>query len=338
MNIGVAGDLLRRLGGEVGLPLVIDRHRIAALIDQVDLGAGHLRHAGDDLAHPLLDQLAHLRGEGTDGTSQLGGLRDDVAGIAGVELAHRNHRGVQRIDGARHDRLQGLDQLRPDQDGIDAFVRTRRVAAQPLDPDIDGVRRRHDRTGPDRERADRNSGAVVHAIDLVAGETVHQPVLDHRGGSRAALFRRLEDDDRIAGEIPGLGEIARRAQQHRGVPVMATGVHLARRLRRVRQIGRLLDRQRIHVGAQPDHLCFAVAGGLAALDDADDAGTAEPGGDLVAAEFPQPVRDECCSAMHVIQQFGMLMDIAAPGLDIGLQIGDAVDDGHGRSRLRVGMI
>jgi hypothetical protein len=23
------------------------------------------------------------------------------------------------------------------------------------------------------------------------------------------------------------------------------------------------------------------------------------------------------------------MDIAAPGLDIGLQIGDAVDDGHG---------
>jgi hypothetical protein len=27
-----------------------------------------------------------------------------------------------------------------------------------------------------------------------------------------------------------------------------------------------------------------------------------------------------------------LMDIPAPGLDIGLQIGDAVDDGHGKSR------
>jgi hypothetical protein len=26
------------------------------------------------------------------------------------------------------------------------------------------------------------------------------------------------------------------------------------------------------------------------------------------------------------------MDIAAPGLNIGLQIGDAVDDGHGISR------
>jgi hypothetical protein len=31
----------------------------------------------------------------------------------------------------------------------------------------------------------------------------------------------------------------------------------------------------------------------------------------------------------------MLMDIPAPGLDIGLQIGDAVDDGHGHSRFRV---
>jgi len=28
------------------------------------------------------------------------------------------------------------------------------------------------------------------------------------------------------------------------------------------------------------------------------------------------------------------MDIPAPGLDIGLQIGDAIDDGHGSSRLR----
>jgi hypothetical protein len=33
-----------------------------------------------------------------------------------------------------------------------------------------------------------------------------------------------------------------------------------------------------------------------------------------------------------------LMDIPAPGLNIGLQIGDAIDNGHGNSRLRFGMI
>ena len=175
----------------------------------------------------------------------------------------------------------------------------------------------------------------MHAVDLLDAEAVHQAVLDHRGSAGAALFRRLEDHDRVAGEIPGLGEIARRAQQHRGVAVMAAGVHQARGLGGVRQVGLLLDRQRVHVGAQPDHLDVALAGRLAALDDADHAGAAEAGRDLVAAEFPQPVRHECRGAVHVVEQFGMFMDIAAPGLDIGLQIGDAVDDGHGKSRFRV---
>ena len=83
-------------------------------------------------------------------------------------------------------------------------------------------------------------------------------------------------------------------------------------------------------GAKPDHVDLALAG-LLALDHADDAGAAEAGGDLVAAEFAQAIRDECRSAMDVVEQFGVFMDIAAPGLNIGLQIGDAVDDGHGTS-------
>jgi hypothetical protein len=33
--------------------------------------------------------------------------------------------------------------------------------------------------------------------------------------------------------------------------------------------------------------------------------------------------------MDVIEQFRVRMNIAAPGLDIGLQIGDAIDDRHG---------
>ena len=102
------------------------------------------------------------------------------------------------------------------------------MAAEALDRDIDVVGRGHDRAGPDRERADRNSRTVMHAVDLIDAEAVHQAVLDHRGGAGAALFRRLEDHDRIAGEIPGLGEIARGAEQHRGMAVMAAGVHLAR--------------------------------------------------------------------------------------------------------------
>ena len=298
VNVGVAGNFLRHLGRDIGLRGMVDHHRIAALVVQIDLGAGHLRHAGDDLAHPLLDQFPHFRRQRADGALEFGGLRDHVARVAGVEFAHRNNRRFQGIDAARHDGLQGRDQLRADQNGIDAFVRTRRMSAQPFDLDVDGIGRGHDRTGPDRKRADRNSRTIMHAVDLIDGEAVHQPVLDHRGGARAALFRRLKDHDRIAGEIPGLGEIAGRAEQHRGMPVMAAGMHLARRLGGVRQLGRLLDRQRIHVGAQPDHLDIALAGRLAALDDTDDAGAAKTGRNFVAAEFPQadPPRMPQCDA------------------------------------------
>ena len=132
----------------------------------------------------------------------------------------------------------------------------------------------------------------MHAEDLFDLEAVHQAVLDHRCGARAALFGGLEDHHRVAGEIAGLGEIARRAEQHRGMAVMAAGVHQAGVLGGIRQIGRFLDRQRVHVGAQPDHLDVALAGGLAALDDAHHAGPAEAGDDFVAAEFPQPVGDK----------------------------------------------
>ena len=173
----------------------------------------------------------------------------------------------------------------------------------------------------------------MHAVDLLDAETVHQPVLDHRNRARAALFGRLEDHDRIACEIAGLGEIARRTQQHRGVAVMAAGVHQALRPGGVRQIGRLLDRQRVHIRPQPDDLHVTAAGGPVALDDADDAGAADTGNNLVAAEFPQTVRHQCRSAVHVVEQFRVFMNIPAPGLDVGLKLGDAVDDGHGDNRL-----
>jgi len=170
----------------------------------------------------------------------------------------------------------------------------------------------------------------MHAVDLLDAKTVHQPVLDHRNGARAAFFRRLKDHDRLAREIARLREIARGTQKHRGMTVMAAGVHQAFRFGGVRQVGRFLDRQGIHVGAQPDHFHTDRAGGPAALDDADHTGAANAGDHLVAAELPEAIRHKRRRTVHLVQEFGMFMNIPPPGLDVGLQIGDAVDDGHGR--------
>ncbi len=248
--------------------------------------------------------------------------------MAGVEAADRQHGRFQRVDAARDDGLQGDHQLRAGEQRIDALVRHRRMRALALDLDHQLVHGRHQRSRTNREAAQRNAGNVVHAVDLIDGETIHQAILDHRRRAGAALFRRLEDDDGVTGEIAGLGEITRRTQQHRGVAVVAAGMHLARRFRLVRQIGVFLDRQRVHIGAQADRLRAAARSRLAALDHADHTGLPEPGHDLIATELPEPVGDKSGGPMHIIQQFGMGMQIPAPGHDVGLEFGDTIDDGH----------
>jgi hypothetical protein len=43
------------------------------------------------------------------------------------------------------------------------------------------------------------------------------------------------------------------------------------------------------------------------------------------------VGDESRGAMHIVHQFGIGMQVAAPAHNLGLQIGDAVDDRHGKT-------
>ena len=135
------------------------------------------------------------------------------------------------------------------------------------------------------------------------------PVVDHRLAAGAALLGGLEDDDGRAVEVARLAQILGGAEQHGRVPVVAAGVHLARRLGGVGQAGRLRHRQRIHVGAHADHLAGAA---LAALDDADHAGPADARHHLVAAEGLELVGDHAGGAMHLVEDLGVLMDVAAP--------------------------
>ena len=128
----------------------------------------------------------------------------------------------------------------------------RRVAAAALDGDGEFGGRRHDRARADGELADRQARHVVHAEHLVDAEALHHAVLDHLVAAAAAFLGRLEDDRHRAGEIARLGEIFGGAEQHRGVAVMAAGMHLAGDGRGVGLAGDLGDRQRVHVGAQAD--------------------------------------------------------------------------------------
>ena len=61
------------------------------------------------------------------------------------------------------------------------------------------------RAGADGELADRDARHVVHAVDLLDAEALHQAVLHHRVAAAAALLGRLEDHHRRAVEVARLG-------------------------------------------------------------------------------------------------------------------------------------
>ncbi len=167
----------------------------------------------------------------------------------------------------------------------------------------------------------------MHAIDFLNAETGNQAVLHHRLAARAALFSWLEDHHGGAGKVAGLGEVFGGAEQHRGVAVMAAGVHLSRHFGFVWQAGFFLERQRIHVSAQADDL----VAGLAALNDPDHAGAADAGYDVVAAEAFQLVGDGGRGLVNVIEQLRMHVHFAPPGGDFAMHVGDTIDDRHRRT-------
>jgi len=107
--------------------------------------------------------------------------------------------------------------------------------------------------------------------------------------------------------------------------VMAAGMHLARRPGGIVQPGCLKNRQRVHIGTQPDHATLAVG---FPLDNADNAGAANAFDHLIAAKVAQQGRDLARRAVHIKQQFGVFMEIATPGGDFGQQLGKSVLHGH----------
>jgi hypothetical protein len=111
-------------------------------------------------------------------------------------------------------------------------------------------------------------------------------------------------------------------------------MHFARYGRSIWEIGRLLDRQRIHVGAQSDDPAAVVR--LAATDHPNYAGAADAGHHLIAAEAFQLLGDGRRGAMHVIKELRMGVDVVPPGGDLAMQVGNAVDDRHRISSLHGG--
>src|SRR3954466_1925472 len=115
-------------------------------------------------------------------------------------------------------------------------------AAWPPPPSMVMVGCGHHGTGPESKEPDRDARHVVHAIDLLDAEALHEAVLDHCVTASAALLGRLEDQHRRAVEVARLSEVLSGPEQHGGVAVMTTGMHPAGDFGLVRHVRGFCDR------------------------------------------------------------------------------------------------
>ena len=157
-----------------------------------------------------------------------------------------------------------------------------------------------------RQLLDRRPVAVLplsRPLLIAPGE--HALVLE-RGAAR------LEDQVRDAVELTGRGQVARRAQQHGRVAVVAAGMHLVGNRGGVLELVLLLQMQRVHVGAQPDRLLSRPV----ALQGSHDAGRGQ-----AAMYFETPGFELLCHDLGgpdlLEGGLGMTMDVASDGGQLG---------------------
>ncbi len=157
------------------------------------------------------------------------------------------------------------------------------------------------------KRADRHvrddCGTPSAQIDLRA---VHHAVGDHRLHAADAFLGRLEHQLHRAGKLRRqLLQHRRDAEQRGGVDVVAARMHQPRLRAGERQAGLLLDRQRVHVGADRQHRARP-----AALDQSDHAGP--PDARLVADAQPRQLARHHAGGAHLLEaEFRMRVDVAA---------------------------
>lgn len=222
----------------------------------------------------------------------------------------------------RYDRLQRDGDMARGHDRIDCCVGTGPVGAAAGDGDVEISAACHHRARADLELAYGQPRPVVHPKDRVAGKAVEKAVGNHRGAAAKPLFGRLKDQMNRPVEIACLSQIAGGAEQHRRMPVMSTGMHAAVIAGAIGKIVRLLDRQAVHVGPQPER-AFRIAG----AQPPDNAGFADTGEHL-PAELAEPAGDKIGGPVFFESEFRMGVDVSPPFRQIVMKLTDALDDLH----------
>ena len=151
---------------------------------------------------------------------------------ARVEDRHADDASVERIELARHDRLQRRHDRASGENRVVSLMRPRRVRGLPVDIDLKAVARCKERSAPRLQHSERHPGEVVQPVDATngwpLGPCVERAILDHATPAGAAFLRGLEEEPHRIRKLTLQGEAlqnARGAHEDRGVAVVAARMH-----------------------------------------------------------------------------------------------------------------
>jgi len=125
------------------------------------------------------------------------------------------------------------------------------------------------------------------------------------------------------GEISGLRQMLGRSQKHRGVAIMAAGMHAAGIARDMRKIILLGDMQSIHIGAQ----CHRSVARHRSLQDADHTRSRNTAIDRDAKGLEKP-GNQRRRVVFLECGFRMGVNPMPPLGHLGVKISDPIDDRH----------
>ena len=183
------------------------------------------------------------------------------------------------------------------------------MAARPVHREAQFVACGHVFAGAESERPDfelRLDVFADHGPDVVAFERIfgqHQ-----RRTARIALLARLEQPEYRAAEIRLGGQLLQHAEQHRGVHVVAAGVHDPLVAGAPVCVVPLVDRQGVDVGAQYHGPAFGV-GFAAAFDLSQHARSGY--GTVLDAQLREPGGDKGRRVVLPERQFGVHVQVTA---------------------------
>ena len=145
--------------GELGLAGVVDERRKDGPEIGLRARAEARGHALRDAREVAADQLHHLGRERPHRAREARALRDDVVGVAGVDLRHRDHRGLDRTHVPRDDALDRGRDVGRREHRVDARLRPRAVRPAAGDVDVEEGAARHHRPGAHGEAPERHARA-----------------------------------------------------------------------------------------------------------------------------------------------------------------------------------